>query len=77
MSSFWLKNIDNPYNVRYYIDVVKIQLDKQAMQKEVFQMYSMTLVYVNHLVESGKGYLWDDLMKVTKLFIEANQEQNS
>ena len=40
-------------------------------------MYGMTLVYVNHLVESGKGYLWDDLMKVTKLFIEANQEQNS
>lgn len=77
MSSFWLKNIDNPYNVRYYIDVVKIQLDKQAMQKEVFQLYGMTLVYVNHLVESGKGYLWDDLMKVTKLFIEANQEQNS
>lgn len=77
MSSFWLKNIDNPYNVRYYIDVVKIQLDKQDMQKEVFQMYGMTLVYVNHLVESGKGYLWDDLMKVTKLFIEANQEQNS
>ena len=30
-------------------------------------MYGMTLVYVNHLVESGKGYLWD----------EANQEQNS
>lgn len=40
-------------------------------------MYGMTLVYVNHLVESGKGYLWDDLMKVTKLFTEANQEQNS
>ena len=33
-------------------------------------MYNMTLVYVNHLVESGKGYLMDDLMKVAKLFLE-------
>ena len=39
-------------------------------------MYAMTLIYVNHLVESGKGYLMDDLMKIAKLFFEVNQEQN-
>lgn len=37
-------------------------------------MYAMTLIYVNHLVESGKGYLMDDFLKIAKLFIEANQK---
>lgn len=59
--------------MNYYIGVKLIKWTKKGGVSNV----RMTLVYVNHLVESGKGYLWDDLMKVTKLFIEANQEQNS
>lgn len=37
-------------------------------------MYTMTLIYVNHLIQDEeKGYLWDSFGKIMKLFLDNHE----